>query len=150
MHLLGQTSFLVRLKHLIGRCLFNGALLAAVVISTARIEVQAETFHVASQICVRMVFEYVRRHTSQECLPVDVGGWLLAFMLKRFSMNDVITLVEYPLLKDTACEDEANWKSALQSMVKVNDDFKVRYNDVVPKKGREHQWRSLQQLLQGD
>ena len=37
----------------------------------------------------------------------------------------------YPLLKDTACEHEANWKSALQSMVKVNDDFKVRYNDNV-------------------
>ena len=56
----------------------------------------------------------------------------------------------YPWLKETACQDETYWKSALQSMIKVNEDFKIRYNDVVPKKGREHQWRSLQQLLQGD
>ena len=56
----------------------------------------------------------------------------------------------HSLLKETACQDLAYWKSALQSMVKVNEDFKIRYNDVVPEKGREKQWRSLQQLLQGD
>ena len=56
----------------------------------------------------------------------------------------------YPLLKETSCQDEMYWNSALQSMVKVNEDFKIRYNDVVPKARREHQWRSLQQLLQGD
>ena len=56
----------------------------------------------------------------------------------------------YPMLKATAGQDEAYWASALQSMIKVNEDFKLRYNDVVPKKGREQQWRSLQHLLQGD
>ena len=56
----------------------------------------------------------------------------------------------YPWLKATACQDETYWKSALQSMIKVNEDFKLRYDDVVPKKGREQQWRSLQHLLQGD
>ena len=56
----------------------------------------------------------------------------------------------YPMLKATAGQDEAYWASALRSMVKVNEDFKLRYNDVVPKKGREQQWRSLQHLLQGD
>ena len=56
----------------------------------------------------------------------------------------------YPLLKETSCQDEMYWNSALQSMIKVNEDFKIRYNDVVPKQRREHQWRSLQQLLQGD
>ena len=56
----------------------------------------------------------------------------------------------YPVLKAETAQHEESWKTALQSMIKVNEDFKIRGNDVLPKKGRDNQWRSLHQLLQGD
>ena len=56
----------------------------------------------------------------------------------------------YHLLKEASFVDEEHWKSTLQSMIKVTEDFKIRCNDVVPKRGRENQWSSLQHVLQGD
>ena len=40
----------------------------------------------------------------------------------------------YPALKAATAQHEESWKTALQSMIKVNEDFKTRGNDVLPKK----------------
>eukprot|EP00973_Karenia_brevis_P050470 7004894-Karenia_brevis.AAC.1 len=56
----------------------------------------------------------------------------------------------YDLLKTTSSEDEALWKSALASMIKVNESFKIRGNDILSYRGRDNQWSSWQDVLQGN
>eukprot|EP00973_Karenia_brevis_P014391 1960305-Karenia_brevis.AAC.1 len=54
----------------------------------------------------------------------------------------------YHLLKETSAVDEALWKSASGSMIEVNEGFKTKGSDILPYRGREKQWISLQDLLQ--
>ena len=66
---------------------------------------------------------------------------------KELNASDSASLEAVPSIQH---KDDERWKAALQSMIKVNEGFKVKGSDILPYKGREKQWTSLQDVLQGD
>eukprot|EP00973_Karenia_brevis_P048200 6689402-Karenia_brevis.AAC.1 len=54
----------------------------------------------------------------------------------------------YHLLEQASCMHEEHWKSALGSMIKVNEGFKIKGSDILSYRGREKQWSSVQDVLQ--
>eukprot|EP00973_Karenia_brevis_P026585 3667945-Karenia_brevis.AAC.1 len=96
--------------------------------------------------------------TMPKIYPSFIGicgfGMPYALMIRTRFDKDMISVGvppsdAYHLLKDSSLGDEALWKSALESMVKVSEGFKIKGRDAPPYRGRGTQWSSLRDVLQG-
>eukprot|EP00973_Karenia_brevis_P035808 4941425-Karenia_brevis.AAC.1 len=47
---------------------------------------------------------------------------------------------DHNILKNETCIHEDKWTQALQSMISVNEGFKIRGNELLPVKNREREW----------